>query len=872
MAQFTFRERDDDPFATVAPAKGAPGESITVGGFTVRERDDDPLLPDIDWAGPDEAVRAEVDKLEGPIRKRALHKWAESKVARDRKADAESTYDYTNTEGEVEKRPLPWPKARERMRQMVRGTPIVGAFMPEISAHINELAHKMSDGKVGGRHEEVLAYEDALNRALDQESPKEAMALKLAGGLATGGPVTKALLSRAEGLLSKSAVSSVLGGGYAYTGGFGESRAPTLYERHQAGMEHLPLGMGVGAVIPPALSGVGWTGAKVADVVTPQLARARAAAGQYMPKILASADETASGLNPGAWAQALQMAANQLRRAGRTEEDIRAQIAKMDEARTLFSSGKAQDVAAIVDLDPSLAELVAYAARQDPGARNWANIFFRARQTGHEQPGGHVAAMGLPTRERMGPKLTAGQAARDPKLQSKFGAGSDENMLAVGQGERIEEDLRRLFQLQDKRHHSHQQTAEATDATMRAEQRAAARENYGEVRRLGKTVDIGDVANYPRRARRAKVTPANETFAEAFARWTQIATDPASNIAQVAPLRNELRKALKLFVGPDGRLITNIDAFDQTKRHLDRVIQQWMKPGMQSARGINPNIGDKLDEMLRDLVNAVDRIKTNSIGARYREARDLFGSVARLRQDIQTGRDLWSGNADKRALALEKWRSLKSDERKKLVRFGYLDAARRNMAEMGHGHDKTRLFDKPSVDEMIRELAPRTQTATGREARMRNPWGQLVPKPLAQTPQRFARLMELERRMGRETPQIILGGSPTQKNAQVDAQFEIMSRFEQARELWHSSGNLTMAGLRFLQGAFTRLFGMRADTSQAIARQMLTADPARRQQILNEIYKRMGPDKFDQFMALLKQHELQLIAAGARATTQPATP
>lgn len=841
MAQLILEDMGEDPFVKppVTPAQARKSFTTPGGGLVEDMGDEDPFRADIDFSAPDEVVRAEIAKLKpgSAMRKRAQAEWAEAKVKR-----------------EAPKRNV----VQDVGRQMARGLPIAGPFLPEITAKVQGAIHKGSGGKLYAPEEEVLAREDALNTKLDEDMGWGGTAAKVAGGLMVAGPVANWLLKAAGGLPAKSLASGGLGAGYAYTSGFGESRADTLGGRHEAGMERVPLGAGIGVVLPGGLRAVSAGGGWVADKVTPTLARANANVKAKLG-IHASADETSAGLKPGAWAAALQMAANQLRRAGRSEADIRAQMAKMEEARAFHSSGLAQDVHAAVDLDPALADLVAHAARMDPAAKNTTNRFFRARQTGHVQEGSGPEGindrwMGLPTKERMGPDLTVAQAEK--KLGSRFQGGQDSNVVPMGQAARLGDDLSRLMQVKDIDHHGFQKTAEATDTAMAKAQGEASDAAYGATRKAGQGVDLNNPANYPKRP--GPPTPGkDETLTEVMARWAgdaaggKLATDVARQVTLA------LRKFMR---GPN--VVDNINTYDLEKRALDAIADSFMIKGQQSSKGINKEVGRQLRRMLNEMNEAVGRIETNGLGGLYTGARAQHAAAAQSRKMLTIGRDLL--DPKKRPAALAAFRKAESDEHRKLIRFGFVDEMRRRMGELGHNRDKTHLFDKPTMDELIREIAPRTQTATGKEVMKGG-----APAPLAQTPQRFGRRLDAERRMSAETPKQVLGGSPTAKNLQIDAQFQAMDRLEEARALWSQGGTMAMAGLRFLQGALNKIFGMRADTARAVARQMLTADPARRRLIMEDIFKRMDPDRFSAFLQALEAHQLQLLRATERQTATP---
>lgn len=120
----------------------------------------------VDFNRPDEEVRADVAKLDGPFREAALKSWSEARVRKDAERGI---------------RPLtPEP---------VRGLPIIGGLLDEATAGINAGLHAISGGRTGMPYDEGLAYERARMRAEDKAYPVLAPTSRIVTGVATGGPL-----------------------------------------------------------------------------------------------------------------------------------------------------------------------------------------------------------------------------------------------------------------------------------------------------------------------------------------------------------------------------------------------------------------------------------------------------------------------------------------------------------------------------------------------------------------------------------------------------------------------------------------------------------------------------------------------------------
>ena len=807
-----------DSFPDAEPVPKAVGRPAVGRGMFDAFPDAAPALPAMDFNRPIEDIRADFAKIpEGPQRDALMKQWADAYVAKEREGSKQTG---------VKSAIMSPGQIPDVVRNFARGT-IVGSVADELNAGTSALAHKATGGAMGAPYDEAVAYQRALDRALRAE-PGSAVT-EVAGALATGAPIAKAVMGGAKSIPGLMARGTGVGGTVGYVSGFGEGEGGAA-ERHTNatsgegkafGLPPVATGAIAGGVLPPVISGIAAAGSRVAEAASPLVARIGANVGA-VPRRLgigASADgaipETA-----GARAAAEQIIANQASRAGLTAPELRNRLAGVEDATTFHTQGRAQDATALVDLDPAFQRLAGSAARSSPDAANVAKDFMFARQTGITPRSGPVHYAGLPTRPMLAPPVTGKQSIAS-EAGTDFGAGQ-KNIVPMGQGERLGDAFKRALRIEDAAHHGHASNAYRTDQQILEAARAEAKPLYGAAYDAGRNMDI---------------RPAIRPVLDRWLRGDRLA-DEAEPVAAL------VRRVASLFE-PKGNTVNNLARFDRTKQYIDGKIENYF----ESVAGRSRHIGGLLNELKTDLLKAVDGIQ--DVGEKYAKARSAYGSRMEARRAIEMGRDAFKLDSD---IGVDAFRSLGGDKGlEKLFRLGLLSGYETAASRMKRGADKTQLFDNPRIQELLTAVIPRTDASGGK---------------FHNRPERFGQNIGLEQRAV-ETRNTVQGGSPTQGRKVDDDAYNIMTRWGEMWDAFKTTGSVTKLAIDAAGNALGSLFGMRADTAASIARQLFTADPATRAQVLANIEARLGRNRFEQFTRLMEEHQRNVVAAGARQSAVP---
>jgi hypothetical protein len=707
------------------------------------------------------------------------------------------------------------------VRQAAQGLTLGGA--DEAEAFIRSLA--------GADYESELARIRKLNRQFEEENPGTALAANIAGSLPTlavpGGAV-----ARGATLAARALQGAKVGAAYGGTAGFlsGEGGAENRLASAAIGTG---IGAGIGAAAPAAIEGGMRAAQPVADYIGPKIERIRAtrearraaAERAAAPRSLsAGADEGGAGFpSPelaGAEAEAEQMLANQLMRAGRTADDLAAEYAAADEATRLHSSGRAQNMLALVDLDPSLQRLASSAARQHPEVANTALNFVGTRQTGVTPTRPLPLSSGLPHRPPFGDPVTGREAQK--QFGQSFRTPADKE-VPMGQGERVKDALRRALLIEDEQFHGHAATASRTDDQIVRAAQQEARDAYAVAYKAGHDADLGAVVN------------------PVYAKWAERAAE------QGGTLGREIADAIALFreatdrVG--GKTVGSLERFDLAKRTFDEHIERLLK---NERRRYTAGV---LTELKNELLAAVDRIGGNTnAGALYRAARDRFSSRMEAREALQAGREALKEGPE---AALDRYRAIQGEGDRKLFRlglYGYFDDA---ISRAKRSADITQLFETPQVQQLLREVIPRPRTPTGRVRQ---------GAEFSDRPQRFGRILQSEKQMI-ATRNEVLGNSKTQQRALDDQAFaslhDIVQQMRQG-----TSGGPTAVAMQAVIGVLDKFFGTRAETAAAMASRLFSADPRVVEETLQRIARRMGPTR--------TEHLARILEAIHRGGTAPA--
>ena len=326
----------------------------------------------------------------------------------------------------------------------------------------------------------------------------------------------------------------------------------------------------------------------------------------------------------------------------------------------------------------------------------------------------------------------------------------------------------------------------------------------------------------------------------------QPALDAMSLTAMNYPgaFRGRLLRALSLFRddSPQRFPVSNIDRFDGAKKALDDMIEVSQRQGQG-------NLTRELTTFKRSLLDAVHAPGANGAPRNqpYQQARETWGSAAENREAIELGRSALREGSE---TSVEQFAAL-SPGQQRLFRIGFLESTRNALSTKKPGNDVTQLFQQQRVRDLMSEIIPRSN---GNRA------------VFSDRNERFGNLMRREGRMV-QTNNAVLGNSSTQQRAGDDAAFSgdamasMWNRFRQSPSLFNM-------GIEAVGTGIQKLFGYRQDVAQALARRLLESDPQVRNQILNRLRARGGPDVFARFADGVDRSSLSLTGAMAGPSPQ----
>lgn len=574
------------------------------------------------------------------------------------------------------------------------------------------------------------------------------------------------------------------------------------------------------------------------DAFTPTTARWKADADGIFKKlgIPASADGSIPGETTGGQAAAYTVLANQLRRANVSPDQLETLLGRIAESRRFYSNSYAPDATALVDLDPSLQKLAGSLMRENPEVWRNAVDFMYARQTGLTPARGELSPRaGIPARDKMSPPIT-GQQAED-QFGTRFGTPKD-SIVPMGQRERVGDAFKRALRIEDSEAHGHGATADMTDAQLEAFGKAASDVHYNAARAAGKGVDLRPTLN------------------PILDRWeAAIADQPGPVRAALKRQIREVRQAIELrATSQDPSVVRGtaspFERFDNWKKYLDAEIGKYYG----SDKTHNKVTGNALQAFKRELLDGatitdpvtgqatklpgLDAVQDNGLGVAYNKARGVFSSVADSRRALDTGRKIWKGEA-----GIDEYKALENDEAsQKFVKLGIHGGYEADTKNMPRGHDVTKLFDKPRLDEVLQEIIPRSK-GNGE---------------FSDVPERFGRYIANEQ-MIQGTPKRTYQGSPTAERVADD---------KAANELFDLADQLKKGGWQhvvsnFAADVLTKMFGYRADTAATMGRVLFTADPMQRANAIREIRKVMSADDFSRFQQLMDGQARRIVQSGA---------
>lgn len=568
------------------------------------------------------------------------------------------------------------------------------------------------------------------------------------------------------------------------------------------------------------------------DAFTPTVARWKANGDAIFKRlgIPASADGALPAAeSAGGEAAAYMTLANTLRRANVPIEQLDTLLTRIAESRRFYSNSYAPDAVALVDLDPALQKIAGTLMRENPEVWKRGVDFMYARQTGVTPPRGELPTdTGIPAREKYAPPITGLQALEE--FGTTFGT-PQKSIVPMGQRERVGDAFKRALRIEDAELHGHAPTASMTDTQLEAYAGTASKPAYDATRAAAKGVDL-----------RPTVEPILQ-------RWERAAEAEAGPVG--AALRRQIKEVRRAIEPRDivisGRPVSPFERFDKVKQLMDEIIRGLYNAGASREKQ-SAITGNALTQFKNELLKGatqdgvkilpgVDDIAENGLGGLYSKARGIYSGVANARRALETGNKIWKGEA-----GLDEFNALEGDiASQKLVRLGIHGGYEADTKSLPGGRDVTNLFDKPRLDEVLREIIPRS----GGEV-------------FHDTPERFGRYIAHEQMMG-GTAKRTYQGSPTSERIADD---------RAAKELFDLTDTLRRGGWQqvisdFAADTLNKMFGYRADTAATMGRVLFTADPKQRGMAIEKIRQHMGDDRFTYFQKLMADRAQRMVQAGA---------
>lgn len=526
------------------------------------------------------------------------------------------------------------------------GLPIIGPYLEEGAAITAALPNLVTGGAIGPTYEQSLERMRARNARAERDHPVLDPVGQVTTGLVTGGAALSKM-PMATSYIGRVFQGAGVGGVTGAIEGFGrgEGGVDQRLETAQTGGQ---FGAGVGGTIPAVAPIVAPVVGRIADAVSPTLARWRAnmpggGGGEMQPRSAGAAAAPPMIMPPvnGADAAAEQVIANQLARANLNTTDIRQRLAQARQA----SIGQ-PNATALADLDPSLARLGGSVQRQQPEAGNLARSFIQGRQTGITPRNGMPDTTGIPTRGMM--------EAPPP------------NAPPMGQSERVRTALREALDIPPG-------SAYRNEQEMIRAARAEADSLYGDAYRTANGVDI-----------RPAIQPVVDL-------WTAIMNNPDTPL----PVRQLIRNGLRVFQTQTGT-VQSLRNFQRSKEFLDDKIETLIN----SANGKQRSRGGMLNDIQRDMLAAIDRLP--NVGQRYNTARGAFSSNAEMREAIDLGR---AAARESPEVSAAQYQALTVGQQR-MFRMGLFGELERRIAATPRQNDVTRIFDTPQMQELLQVVAP----------------------------------------------------------------------------------------------------------------------------------------------------------------------
>jgi len=505
--------------------------------------------------------------------------------------------------------------------------------------------------------------------------------------------------------------------------------------------------------------------------------------------------------------EALQGLADQITARNITQADLERFLDTGDWAHVFHSGGKMGPIPttqaeALMDI-PELAKYAGSLRRLYPSAAAESDPFLTARRTGIEPPGGLPPTAGLKTYP---------EGAKELLEVPRSGVQSAGVQMRAGEG------MRRLLRVHDARSHGHGATAEETVNIIDKELRAAAQPHW----------DQFDAA--------AKLTPMqNEPTLNGFlSKWEAEAA--REGVAGTSKGR-AINKALNEVSSRDPttgqrRIFNNANDVHFGKQTIDDQVENYLKavPGSTQRQ-----VGGLINELKKDLVTAIEGVKTNDLGVHYNRGRLIHAGGQQTKREVEMGQQLWkSDDPTKNADIFERYDAMSRAEKKR-VRLGFASGYMHEIAGKPISSDVSKLTTTVERQRVLERLV---ESSKGRGA-------------FADRPQRGRAFM---RSLGQEkaTETTVMGGPQTAERIAAD---ELNNTLHGIGDVIKTaaSGSIRSALMQAGELALKRMFGMRAEVAAEQMRILASANPAENRRAVAELSMYLGRTRAMRFAEYMQR-------------------
>lgn len=289
---------------------------------------------------------------------------------------------------------------------------------------------------------------------------------------------------------------------------------------------------------------------------------------------------------------------------------------------------------------------------------------------------------------------------------------------------------------------------------------------------------------------------------------------------QRGKIGKSLRKAAKYFAGDKNTApVRTLKDFDNAKKALDDDIMRAKGNQKRELVAFKNRLLDRVhggyDEAGNPLKNAA-----------YQKARDAWGGHAQAQEAIDMGRDALRNETDD---IVAQFRELSPGD-KVLFRVGLRDAFKKALRTKTPGNDISLMFEKNHVRELMAEVIPQSRN---------------IKATFGDRAARFGDFVKRQRNMN-ETNKKALGGSPTVQKYMDQKSFEgdVFDAVAGVTRSLNPTDNIIAALGSWLKTTAK----IKEPVARKMAEKLLESDPAKQRVILRKLLKKMGHNRYSQFI------------------------